>query len=221
MKFDKIKNKGQARLFESQYLEVLTKTHPLIIWGMYLPVIGYMLYYSYTSLAYGMGQVAAVFIGGLFFWTLFEYIMHRFIFHMVTEDPKMRRFVYVLHGNHHEYPRDKQRLFMPPVPSLIISSILFSLQYLLIGKAAFMFFPGFILGYLVYGSMHYAIHAWNPPFKFMKPLWRNHHLHHYKNDDKGFGVSTAFWDRVFGTFFDLDKEKEDKEKTKSLMFDRK
>lgn len=221
MKFDKIKNKGQARLFESQYLEVLTKTHPLIIWGMYLPVIGYMLYYSNTVLGFSLGRVAMVFLGGLFFWTLFEYIMHRFIFHFVTEDPRMRRFVYVLHGNHHEYPRDKQRLFMPPVPSLIISSILFALQYLLLSKAAFMFFPGFILGYLVYGSMHYAIHAWNPPFKFMKPLWRNHHLHHYKNDDKGFGVSTAFWDRVFGTFFDLDKEKDDKEKVKELMFEKK
>jgi sterol desaturase/sphingolipid hydroxylase (fatty acid hydroxylase superfamily) len=221
MKFDKIKNKGQARLFESQYLEVLTKTHPLVIWGMYLPIIGYMLYYSHVSIGFSIGRIAAVFISGMFIWTLFEYMMHRFLFHFATEDPKMRRFVYVLHGNHHEYPRDKQRLFMPPVPSLIIASILFSLQYLLLGKSAFMFFPGFILGYLVYGSMHYAIHAWNPPFKFMKPLWRNHHLHHYKSDDKGFGVSTAFWDHVFGTFFDLDKEKEDKEKVKELMFEKK
>ena len=81
-----------------------------------------------------------------------------------------------------------------------------------------MFFPGFILGYLMYGTMHYAIHAWNPPFKWMKSLWRNHHLHHYKNEGKGYGVSTTLWDRVFGTMFDLKKEKEDKEKVKELMF---
>ena len=37
MRFAKIRDKGQARLFESRYLEMLTKTHPLIIWGMYLP----------------------------------------------------------------------------------------------------------------------------------------------------------------------------------------
>jgi sterol desaturase/sphingolipid hydroxylase (fatty acid hydroxylase superfamily) len=83
---------------------------------------------------------------------------------------------------------------------------------------AFVFFPGFILGYLMYGSMHYAIHAWNPPFKWMKPLWRNHHLHHYKNDHRGFGVSTTIWDHVFGTMFDLKKEKEDKEKVQELMY---
>ena len=70
----------------------------------------------------------------------------------------------------------------------------------------------------MYGTMHYAIHAWNPPFKWMKPLWRNHHLHHYKDEHKGFGVSTTIWDRAFGTMFDLQKEKEDKEKVKELMF---
>jgi sterol desaturase/sphingolipid hydroxylase (fatty acid hydroxylase superfamily) len=87
------------------------------------------------------------------------------------------------------------------------------------GNLAFSFFPGFILGYLMYGSTHYAIHAWNPPFKFMKPLWRNHHLHHYKDEHRGFGVSTTIWDRVFGTMWDLKKEKENKEEVKKLMFD--
>ena len=73
----------------------------------------------------------------------------------------------------------------------------------------------------MYGTMHYAIHAWNPPFRWMKPLWRNHHLHHYKDDHKGFGVSTTIWDRAFGTMFDLSKEKEtkeDKEKVRELMY---
>ena len=107
---------------------------------------------------------------------------------------------------------------MPPVPSLIIASLIFLLMRLSIGTNVFMFFPGFMLGYLLYGSMHYAIHAWNPPFKWMKPLWRNHHLHHYKNERQGFGVSSTIWDRVFGTMFDLKKEKEDKEKVKELMF---
>jgi len=84
-----------------------------------------------------------------------------------------------------------------------------------------MFFPGFVFGYLMYGTMHYAIHAWNPPYKWMKPLWRNHHLHHYKNDHRGFGVSITLWDHVFRTMFDLKNEKEDKEKVSQLMFARK
>ena len=107
---------------------------------------------------------------------------------------------------------------MPAAPSLIISSTIFLLMYLLMSKSAFAFFPGFMLGYLMYGSMHYAIHAWNPPVKWMKGLWRNHHLHHYKQQQRGFGVSTTLWDKVFGTMFDLKKEKEDKEKVQELMY---
>ncbi|HMP87808.1 MAG TPA: sterol desaturase family protein, partial [Lacibacter sp.] len=131
---------------------------------------------------------------------------------------RARRIIYVIHGNHHEYPRDRERLFMPPVPSLLAATTIFTLLYLLLANYAWLVFPGVLLGYLLYGSMHYAIHAWNPPFKWMKPLWRNHHLHHYKDEQKGFGVSSTLWDLVFGTMFDLKKEKEDKEKVKELMF---
>jgi sterol desaturase/sphingolipid hydroxylase (fatty acid hydroxylase superfamily) len=218
MKFEKIHNKGQAQLFRNEYLEMLTKTHPLVIWGIYLPVMVYSLYYGGTRLDYSIGRLVLVFLGGMLFWTFFEYIMHRFIFHWVAENERARKIVYVMHGNHHEFPRDKERLFMPPVPSMIIASLIFFLLNWIMGGNVFLFFPGFVLGYLLYGSMHYAIHAWNPPYKWMKPLWRNHHLHHYKDDHKGFGVSTTIWDRVFGTMFDLRKEKEDKEKVKELTF---
>ena len=218
MKFEKIHNKGQAQLFRNQYLEMMTKTHPLVIWGMYVPIIVYFLYVSNARFDYTVIRVAFTFFCGMFFWTFFEYLMHRFAFHWVADSERAKKFIYVMHGNHHHFPRDRERLFMPPVPSLIIASIIFSIMYFIMGKTVFMFFPGFILGYLLYGTMHYAIHAWNPPVKWMKPLWRNHHLHHYKDDHKGFGVSTTIWDRVFGTMFDLKKEKEDKEKVKELMF---
>jgi sterol desaturase/sphingolipid hydroxylase (fatty acid hydroxylase superfamily) len=223
MHFDKIHNKGQARLFKNQYLEYLTKTHPLVIWGMYLPMQAFMLYFSVTKLSFTVLETTLVFMAGMFSWSLFEYTIHRFVFHFFAESERARKIVYVIHGNHHEYPRDKERLFMPPVPSLLLAVIVFSTMYLfahLVGESVyvFAFFPGFLMGYLIYGSMHYAIHAWNPPFKWMKPLWRNHHLHHYKNVELGFGVSSTLWDHVFGTMFDLKKEKEDKEKVQELMF---
>lgn len=218
MQFEKIHNKGQARLFQSPVLEALTKAHPLVIWGMYIPIMGWMLYHASTAFDFSTTRVWTTWAVGIFSWSLFEYLAHRFLFHMTPTSATGKRIAYILHGNHHHYPRDKQRLFMPPVPSLILSSTIFGTFYLLMGNNAFMFFPGFLLGYLLYGSMHYAIHAWNPPFPFMKPLWRNHHLHHYKDEHMGFGVSSTLWDRVFGTMFDLKKEKEDKDKVRELMF---
>ncbi len=221
MNFEKIHNKGQAQLFRNHFLELLTKSHPLVIWGMYLPIILFFLYYSRTHFGFTSTRVGFTFLGGIFFWTFFEYIAHRFLFHLVSDRERIKKFSYILHGNHHHYPRDRNRLFMPPVPSLILSSSLFLLMFFFMGANVFMFFPGFALGYLLYGTLHYAIHAWHTPFKWMKPLWRNHHLHHYKNDNHGFGVSSTLWDHVFGTMFDLKNEKEDKEKVEELMFEKK
>lgn len=221
MKFDKIHNKGQARLFENSLLEMLTKANPIIIWSMYLPFIIWLPIYASDNLGFSAGNIFLLFITGMFFWTFFEYLAHRFLFHWIAESNRAQKLVYIMHGNHHHYPRDRERLFMPPVPSIILATVIFALQFLLLRNYSFAFFPGFILGYLLYASMHYAIHAFNPPFKWMKPLWRNHHLHHYKNEHKGFGVSSTLWDHVFGTMFDLRKEKEDKKKVQELMFDKK
>jgi sterol desaturase/sphingolipid hydroxylase (fatty acid hydroxylase superfamily) len=185
---------------------------------MYTPVLFLLPYYSVEVLKFSGLKTSLLFLSGVFFWTFTEYILHRFAFHHHPNTEKGKKINYILHGNHHEYPRDKERLFMPAVPSLILASAFFSVFYLVLGRHAFPFFPGFMLGYLIYGSMHYAIHAWNPPFKWMKGLWRNHHLHHYKHSDLGFGVSSTLWDHVFGTMFNLKKEKEDKEKVKDLMF---
>lgn len=218
MKFEKIKNKGQARLFENRYLEYMTKTHPFVIWSIYLPLIIFLIYFSSVNFPFSILGILTRFLSGVFFWSLFEYLMHRFAFHLVSENLQIQRLIYVLHGNHHEFPRDRERLFMPPIPSLILASLLFFLFHLALESSAFVFFSGFLLGYLIYGSMHFAIHAWAPPFKFLKPLWRNHHLHHYKSDEKGFGVSSSFWDWVFGSGFDLEKEKEDKERVRELMY---
>ncbi len=221
MKFKKIHNKGQAQIFKNKYLEHLTKTHPLVIWSIYLPFVIYLPWYVATNYSLSALSILLIFFSGIIFWTFFEYIMHRFVFHSVSENPRTRRLAYILHGNHHEFPRDRQRLFMPAVPSIIISSVAFLIMYALMRYNAFAFFPGFALGYLLYASTHYAIHAWHPPFKWMKPIWRNHHLHHYKNDERGFGVSTHIWDKVFGTCFDLAKEREDQEEVKKLMFEKK
>jgi 4-hydroxysphinganine ceramide fatty acyl 2-hydroxylase len=193
-----IKNKGQARLFHNDLLETLSKTHPIVIYSLYIPLIAFMLWLGASRYGYPGRREAGLLAAGLLFWTLFEYVMHRYVFHLVVESALGKRLAYTVHGVHHEYPRDRSRLFMPLVPSVLISGLVFGLMYLVMGWQALAFFPGFLLGYLVYASMHYAIHAYAPP-KLLKALWRNHHLHHYKTPDKGFGVSTVLWDVVFGT----------------------
>ena len=52
MHFEKIHNKGQARLFKNDFLEALTKAHPLVIWGMYIPILSYIIYLAATRYSY-------------------------------------------------------------------------------------------------------------------------------------------------------------------------
>lgn len=198
MEFEKIKNKGQGRLFKTEYLEQMTKTHPIVIFSLYVPIIIFLLYFGYNYREVKGLSLFALFVIGALSWSLFEYLMHRHLFHMVVDSPRSRKIVYTMHGVHHEFPRDKERLFMPPIPSIILASLLFCLFSLIMGRYTFGFFPGFMFGYLMYGSMHYAIHAFAPP-KYLKALWRNHHLHHYKHPDKGYGVSSVLWDVIFRT----------------------
>lgn len=215
MNLNRINNKGEAQIFKNPYLERLTKTRPWTIYSIYIPLCGYMLFYSYSTLHFSVAYICGLFLTAIFSWTLFEYFAHRYLFHYHAKSILGKRIVYVFHGNHHEFPRDKNRLFMPPLPSIIFATILFCIilaaSYLITGTGdyAFIFFPGFISGYLIYVSMHYAIHAIAPP-RQLKALWRNHHLHHYKNPDKGYGVSSPLWDMVFRTV--PENEKQDFEK---------
>ncbi len=137
--------KARPKYFQIKHLEFFTKTHPLVIWSIYLPVIIYLPYYASKNYGFTNLKIALIFLGGVLFWTFFEYMMHRFVFHLITENPRTKRFAYIMHGNHHEFPRDRTRLFMPPLPSIIISSVVFLMMYLLMLDNAFVFFPGFIL----------------------------------------------------------------------------
>ncbi len=194
---------GQAQIFKNPFLERLTKTNPLQNILVYGTAIAGMVFLALYKVGLSGWQVLGWFLFGLFFWTFAEYMLHRYLFHWVTEAKWSQRFHFIMHGSHHQYPRDKERLLMPPVPGLIMAAILFGIFYLIfwfVGfpRLTFGFFPGFFTGYLLYSFVHRATHVMRPPRRFKK-LWMHHSLHHYRYPDKAFGVSNTFWDRVFGT----------------------
>lgn len=197
-----IKNEGQGRIFKNSLLEYLTKAPSPVSATIYIILLLGLLYYGYTIGAVQSLLVGVViFVGAMFFWTLFEYFYHRYINHLDEHFPNSKlaaRIAYILHGIHHEYPRDRKRLIMPPVPGLLISAILIFGYWILLGNAMFVFMPGFMTGYLLYTYIHIRVHKPNVP-SFLMKQYRHHALHHYKYPQTAFGVSTTLWDRVFGT----------------------
>jgi sterol desaturase/sphingolipid hydroxylase (fatty acid hydroxylase superfamily) len=100
---------------------------------------------------------------------------------------------------HHEFPKDKDRLAMPPLLSITIATILLLFFRLIMGDFVFAFLPGFLVGYASYLGVHYMVHAFPPPKNFLKTLWIHHGIHHYKEGEKAFGVSSPLWDKIFKT----------------------
>ncbi len=199
------KNHGSKKLFSNPLLEKLTRTHiavPLCIFFLFSVAL---LYWSVTHTSLTALQTTGMFFFGVIMFTWVEYNIHRFLFHMPTYTKVRANLQYVMHGVHHEFPKDKDRLAMPPLVSVTIATVLLLFFRLLLGDFAFSFLPGFIVGYAGYLSIHYMVHAYQPPKNFFKLLWKNHGVHHYKNGDVAFGVSSPLWDYIYGTSKDRKK----------------
>src|SRR5688500_6720051 len=189
---------GTQKLFSNPILEKLTRTHvaiPVTLFLLYAFALG-VWNVRHTDLEPGI-TVVLFFTGWLTF-TWVEYQVHRHIFHLATYTQWRTNFQYMVHGVHHEYPKDKDRLAMPPLLSITIATVLLILLKLILGDYVFAFLPGFLVGYACYLLIHYVVHVYAPPKNIFKALWRNHSIHHYTEGDVLLGVSSPVWDYVYG-----------------------
>jgi 4-hydroxysphinganine ceramide fatty acyl 2-hydroxylase len=195
----KPKNNGTAKMFNNPYLEKLTASNAVIP-IMMLVLFGFgFLYWGVEHSLLVPNQIILMIIAGLFSWTLFEYLAHRYFYHMMPTNNVKGWIQYNMHGVHHEYPKDKSRLAMPPLAITALAFLFLSTFKLIFGDFTYAFTPGFIFGYAVYLSVHYIVHAFQPPQNAFKVWWINHSIHHYKDPDVAYGVSSPFWDYIFGT----------------------
>ena len=199
MKEFKINNKGSAQLFTNSFLERLSRTCFAIPVVFYFLVSTFFLVYAGLNYNFKIAEYFLLFTGGCFLFTLIEYFVHRYIFHFAAKTEQQEKFQYNIHGVHHEFPKDKSRLVMPPVISVFISAMFLFIFRLLLGPGGYILFAGFIAGYCIYLLIHYAVHTLKPPTHFFRYLWRHQSLHHYNSADAAFSVSFPFWDFLFGT----------------------
>jgi sterol desaturase/sphingolipid hydroxylase (fatty acid hydroxylase superfamily) len=195
----KPKNNGTKKIFDNPLLEKLSRTHIAIPIAIFLVLSSALLYYAFLYTALNSWLIPLLFFAGFLFFTLLEYVTHRFLFHMHADTSLKKSIQYNLHGIHHEYPKDKDRLAMPPPVSILLATMFFAIFYLLLNTNVFGFLPGMLTGYASYLFVHYIVHAYPPPKNLFKQLWINHSIHHYKDNTVVFGVSSPLWDYIFGT----------------------
>jgi dihydroceramide fatty acyl 2-hydroxylase len=193
-------NKGSARMFRSDFFEWFSHVHPATPAVLFLPVVEFALYQAIgpkqTPIFAALGWL---FVGYLV-WTLFEYWFHRLFFHLTVKGPRTERVYFFIHGVHHDWPWDFSRLVMPPSVSITIGVLAYVLHRAVFGpQQMWAPFAGFVLGYVIYDSVHWYTHAGKPKNRLGKWLRREHLVHHFKESGSRFGVSCPWWDKVFRT----------------------
>lgn len=187
----------RIRLFRNERLEKLTLLSPFmfaLIWSVAIPLVIWAGWGAVSPLT-GLGLM----ILGLVIWSLFEYAMHRYLFHWTLDWAPVRWLVFLIHGNHHASPNDRMRNLMPPVVSLPVAGLIWWLCVALQGASGTWTFLGFILGYLGYDLVHFACHQWPMRGRLGMALKRHHMRHHYVDEHGNYAITGLFWDVVFGS----------------------
>jgi dihydroceramide fatty acyl 2-hydroxylase len=185
-------------MFESRVLDALSRVHPVVPVLIFLPAIAAMTAWGLSERS--LGAVLALAVAGYALWTLFEYWLHRLVFHFEPAAGLGARMHWIIHGVHHDHPNDPMRLVMPPAVSVPLAALVFGLLYLAFGRdAAPALGAGFFAGYLVYDMMHYYLHHFSPHGRLGRMLRERHMRHHFQDDTRGFGISAPYWDEVFRT----------------------
>ncbi|KAK0389727.1 hypothetical protein NLU13_3300 [Sarocladium strictum] len=195
------KGGASAPLF-GNFLEPLTKTPWWIIPTLWGPPVAYGAFLAHQQLG---TPIAASYYGlGFFLWSFVEYSLHRFLFHLDGYIPDNRVGItmhFLLHGIHHYLPMDKYRLVMPPTLFIVLATPFWHLAHAVFYWDWFVavgVFSGGIFGYILYDMTHYFLHHQNLPLWY-KELKRYHLAHHFLDYELGFGITSKFWDNLFGT----------------------
>uniref|UniRef100_M1ACD2 Sphingolipid fatty acid alpha hydroxylase n=1 Tax=Solanum tuberosum TaxID=4113 RepID=M1ACD2_SOLTU len=142
--------------------QFLTRTVWWAIPVIWLPVVCYSISVS-IQMGVTVPEVASIVLFGIFVWTLMEYTLHRFLFHIKTKSYWGNTAHYLLHGCHHKHPMDGLRLVFPPAATAILCVPFWNLIKLMsTPSTAPALFGGGLLGYVMYDVTHYYLHHAQP-----------------------------------------------------------
>lgn len=184
-------------MFKNAFLEYFSHIHPITPVVVFVPVIIFVLVQAvrFTTVL----QTIGVFLLGVLAWTAIEYIIHRFAFHIEPKTALGKRLHFLVHGVHHDYPRDSTRLVMPLPVSVPLAIAFYFLFLVLIAPYHWAMFGGFVAGYVAYDCIHYATHHFPMTNRVGRFLKEYHMKHHYVESTTAYGVSNPLWDYVFNT----------------------
>lgn len=150
-----------------------------------------------------MSRPLLVTLGALFgsvAWTFLEYWMHRHKHRRRVSGPDPKG-----HHRHHAEPT-----YFVPTSVKVGTAVGTAIPTAIVSVAVLGFWAGsgFVVGltaaYCLYERIHWTSHYRAPRTRFGQRVRRNHFTHHFMCPNRNFGFTTAWWDRVFGTYVEVD-----------------
>jgi hypothetical protein len=143
-------------------------------------------------------------------WAIHVYLLHLRPFRLRGRDIDLATAR--SHRMHHEQPQDLNLINFGPVEALAIL-LLAAPVAVGLGAGLAALLPGplpvgplvtaLLTAYVliaVYEWVHFLIHtAHRPRSRYYRSVWRNHRLHHFKNEHYWHGITNTISDRVLGT----------------------
>ncbi len=141
----------------------------------------------------------------LLYWPVQEWLIHVFVLHAKpfvlfgrTFDLRVPRS----HRAHHQDPWNYHILFIP-LHSYLYTLPILVLLCLLLAPTRELALTGLLVHLaltLHYEAVHFLVHTRVAPrTSYYRRLWRNHRLHHFRNEHFWYGVTRLGGDRLFGT----------------------
>lgn len=191
---------GSVRLFDNALLERLSHAAPMTLAIFWSSISLVCVTAGCLRRPPGVMEFGAALVATFLGWTLFEYCIHRFLFHIGDRFHWAQRLSFILHGCHHADPGDATRNLMPLIASVPAFIVFFAGFAVVLPFASVLVLFGFLgFSYLTYDLTHYACHQ-RPMNNPLGRLLKARHLrHHFRNPTKDFAVTLPLWDRVFGT----------------------
>jgi hypothetical protein len=161
--------------------------------------------WAWRALSGSVGPAdVAVLAGYLALFPLIEWVLHTSLLHWrprslgpVTIDPLVAR----KHREHHADPDDLELIFIPLSALLTGGAVIAVVAWSLPSPLGATFAAVAVSLGLVYEWVHYLVHTdYRPRSAPYRAIWRHHRLHHYKNENYWFTVTTTNTaDRLLGT----------------------
>jgi len=184
----------------------------VVAYAQYPAIIAYALlaaaaigYYAWkpAPLAQTVGIVAA----SALIYPLVWYVLHRWVLHgqWMYKLPFMASTWKRIHYDHHQDPNHLEVLFgalHTTLPTIAIATAPIGWAIAGPSGAAIAFATG-LLTTCFYEFCHCIQHlAYKPKSKWLAEMKKRHMAHHFHDETGNFGITTFFWDKLFGTHYD-------------------